>query len=145
MLQLWTQHGSLDNHSNPRAQTATNAAIIPRTVSIRELIHALSAPTCPAGRSDFIKSIPAGPRGPHQVVTQRHGIGKVVMKNIDGVRRAGHRSWRIPACFLALVWRCAVRVTGQDKVALMLTSREVHDDGKHCLNFFRGILERPYG
>ena len=35
-----------------------------RMVSIRELIHASSAPTCPAGRSSFGRSIPAGERGP---------------------------------------------------------------------------------
>ena len=45
---------------------ATNAVIIPRTVSIQELIHASSAPTFPAGRSVYIRSIPAGPRGPRQ-------------------------------------------------------------------------------
>ena len=60
---LSTQRGSVDNHGNLGAQTATNAAIIPRTVSIRELIHASSAPTCLAGRSSFIRSIQAGPRG----------------------------------------------------------------------------------
>ena len=47
MPQLLTQRGSVDNHGNPTAQTATNGMIISRTVSIQDLIHALSASPLP--------------------------------------------------------------------------------------------------
>ena len=71
MPRFSTQRGSVDNPGNARAHTATIAMIIPRTVSICELIHASSAKTCPAGRSSFIRSIPADQRGPRRFVTRR--------------------------------------------------------------------------
>ena len=46
MPRLSTQRSSVDNPGNARAHMATVAAIIPRVVSIRELIHASSAATC---------------------------------------------------------------------------------------------------
>ena len=47
----------MDNGSNSRAETATNAMIIHIVVSIRELLHATNAPTRhPAGRSGFIRT-----------------------------------------------------------------------------------------
>ena len=71
MPQLSTQLSYVDNHGNSRAKTATYATIIHRTVSVRELIHAMNAPTPPpmAGTSGFIRSKPAGQQGPWWLMT----------------------------------------------------------------------------
>ena len=130
--------------------SAKITAIITRKVSIRELIHASSALTCPAGKSSFIRSIPAGLTGPRRFVISetylssvrsikpgqratgikvrfhegaqeggRHGRhGEVATRNIDGVQRAGRRSWCRPACM------CAVCAYDRHKVAGMFTSEK---------------------
>ena len=61
----------------PDLISAKIATIITRTVSIRELIHASSAPTCPAGRSIFIRSIPAGEGGPRRFVISETYLSSV--------------------------------------------------------------------
>ena len=97
---LLTQCGSVDNHGNPRAQWLQ---IIPRTFPVQELIHETSAPTCPAGRSCFIRSIPAGPGGPCRFVTRRRIFQVSGQRNLSSIREREHKKTtrckeRQPAC-----------------------------------------------
>ena len=62
---LHTVNGSLDRLQFIRSYTVTWI-----TVVILELIHASSAPTCLAGRGEFIRSKPSGLQGPSPLVTQ---------------------------------------------------------------------------
>ena len=78
----------------PELISAKIAAIITRTVSIRELIHASSAPTCPAGRSSFIRSIPAGERG-----TRRFVISEAYLSSVRSIK-PGRRATGIRVRFL---------------------------------------------
>ena len=95
MPRLLTQHDSVDNPGNARAHMAKIAAIITRTFSIRELIHASSATTCQAGRSSFIRLIAAGPRCIFQVSALsslcdgRHESG---FDSCEGAQEGGRRA-----------------------------------------------------
>ena len=63
-------HGEAANGSLDRLQFIRSYTVTWITVVILELIHATSAPTCLAGRGEFIRSKPTGPRGPSPLVTQ---------------------------------------------------------------------------
>ena len=63
-------HGEAANGSLDRLQFIRSYTVTWITVVILELIHATSAPTCLAGRGEFIRSKPTGPRGPNPLVTQ---------------------------------------------------------------------------
>ena len=63
-------HGEAANGSLDRLQFIRSYTVTWITVIILELIHATSAPTCLAGRGEFIRSKPTGPRGPSPLVTQ---------------------------------------------------------------------------
>ena len=63
-------HGEAANGSLDRLQFIRSYTVTWITVVILELIHATSAPSCLAGRGEFIRSKPTGPRGPSPLVTQ---------------------------------------------------------------------------
>ena len=63
-------HGEAANGSLDRLQFIRSYTVTWITVVILELIHATSAPTCLAGRGEFIRSKPTGPQGPSPLVTQ---------------------------------------------------------------------------
>ena len=63
-------HGEAVNGSLDRLQFIRSYTVTWITVVILELIHATSAPTCLAGRGEFIRSKPTGLRGPSPLVTQ---------------------------------------------------------------------------
>ena len=78
-------HGEAANGSLDRLQFIRSYTVTWITVVILELIHATSAPTCLAGRGEFIRSKRTGPRGPSPLGAEgRRGAG--------GGRRRGTRS-----------------------------------------------------